>query len=49
MVAKLQSFKEAHPWFGSQIGSFLNYIFLGKIVQRNVSGIILRREEAIAS
>ena len=28
---------------------FLNYIFLGKIVQRNVSGIILCREEAIAS
>ena len=49
MVAKLQSFKEANPWFGSQIGSFLNYVFLGKIDQRNVFGIILRREEATAS
>lgn len=28
---------------------FLNYTFLGKIVQRNVFGIILCREEAIAS
>ena len=49
MVAKFESFKEVNPWFCSQIGSFLNYIFLGKIVQRNVFGIVLCREEAFAS
>ena len=45
MVAKLECLKE----FCSQIGSFLNYIFLGKIVRRNVFGIVLCREEAFAS